>query len=519
MGSMDPSAALEISCIDKGVLMPRMTTAQRDAIAAPAEGLLVYDTDVQDLYVRKGSAWAKAGGEAVTRKLTSLSDIKTPAAGTSFPGELVQLELAGDECDGDVYVNQAKADADAPVYVKVGMKRMTTADRTAATATGCLATMYEIVYDTDEGKLYINTAATGDVPVWLDMAGATVAMLEDADSNTTIEVEQNANEDKIRLTTNGIERLRVDEFGVQSEEAIDLTNPVDAPASAAETTHFWKNAKDGYFRAVTLTTAGGTLTAAGDELDAVEIGKASFAAGINTKAKGMGSVALGVNASATADYAIAMGWEGVAADGPRSLALGGNATTGLREGAVVIGDHTAGGLILNATTNNEFSTRFSGGYRLFSDGDLTAGVTLAAGAGAWASVSDVNKKENFKDLNKQEVLAKIAELPVTEWNYIAQEDEVRHIGPMAQDFHEAFQLSGTDNRTITTSDIDGVNMVAIQALYERVLALEKQNAELRVTLVKKDKKIAELKTDFTAELNTIKFLLKAKGIEASTARK
>ena len=41
----DASAALDISSTTQGVLVPRMTKAQRDIIATPATGLLVYQTD------------------------------------------------------------------------------------------------------------------------------------------------------------------------------------------------------------------------------------------------------------------------------------------------------------------------------------------------------------------------------------------------------------------------------------------------------------------------------------------
>ena len=43
----DPSAIAEFKANGKGVLIPRLTTAQRDAIASPATGLLIYDTDLQ----------------------------------------------------------------------------------------------------------------------------------------------------------------------------------------------------------------------------------------------------------------------------------------------------------------------------------------------------------------------------------------------------------------------------------------------------------------------------------------
>ena len=45
-GNPDPSAALEVLSVGRGFLPPRMTTAQRLAIAAPATGLLVYDTNL-----------------------------------------------------------------------------------------------------------------------------------------------------------------------------------------------------------------------------------------------------------------------------------------------------------------------------------------------------------------------------------------------------------------------------------------------------------------------------------------
>ena len=41
----DPSAALDITANNKGVLVPRLTTVQRLAIATPANGLMVYDVN------------------------------------------------------------------------------------------------------------------------------------------------------------------------------------------------------------------------------------------------------------------------------------------------------------------------------------------------------------------------------------------------------------------------------------------------------------------------------------------
>src|ERR1700733_6044094 len=52
-----PSAMLDISSTNKGLLMPRMTSAQRNAIATPAEGLKVYDTDTKTFWYYNGTGW------------------------------------------------------------------------------------------------------------------------------------------------------------------------------------------------------------------------------------------------------------------------------------------------------------------------------------------------------------------------------------------------------------------------------------------------------------------------------
>lgn len=59
------SAVLEVSSTTKGFLPPRMTTAQRVAITSPADGLIVFDTDVQNLCYRRDSTWVQVSFTAV----------------------------------------------------------------------------------------------------------------------------------------------------------------------------------------------------------------------------------------------------------------------------------------------------------------------------------------------------------------------------------------------------------------------------------------------------------------------
>jgi hypothetical protein len=55
----------------------------------------------------------------------------------------------------------------------------------------------------------------------------------------------------------------------------------------------------------------------------------------------------------------------------------------------------------------------------------------------------------------------------------------RHIGPMAQDFHAAFGLDGTDDKHIATVDADGAALAAIQGLNAKV-EVRSQKSEYRM---------------------------------------
>ena len=62
-----PSAMLDISSSNKGLLIPRMTQSQRDDIFSPATGLLIYQTDVTTgYYFYNGSTWDPISGSSAT---------------------------------------------------------------------------------------------------------------------------------------------------------------------------------------------------------------------------------------------------------------------------------------------------------------------------------------------------------------------------------------------------------------------------------------------------------------------
>ncbi|MBK7172754.1 MAG: hypothetical protein IPH84_05885 [Bacteroidales bacterium] len=69
MPLLDNSAMLDVKSTNKGMLVPRMTSAQRTAIAGPATGLLVYQSDgVGGFYFYNGTSWVSLTDATQTPK-------------------------------------------------------------------------------------------------------------------------------------------------------------------------------------------------------------------------------------------------------------------------------------------------------------------------------------------------------------------------------------------------------------------------------------------------------------------
>ncbi|MFA6232963.1 MAG: tail fiber domain-containing protein [Bacteroidota bacterium] len=265
----------------------------------------------------------------------------------------------------------------------------------------------------------------------------------------------------INATNGAVEIAGLDGF---VSTGINGSGPI--PATGAGTRMMWYPGKAA-FRAGSVSST---------QWDDASIGANSIALGSNSIASGIYSSAIGNGASATAYGATAIGVS-VTAGGSHSLALGSYVSTGGNQGSCVIGDYGVASPMTSSTTN-EMSMRFAGGYRLFSNQALTTGVYMTGGVSGWMNYSDRNKKENFRDIDGEMLLSRIRAIPVTEWNYKGSDPSVRYIGPMAQDFWQAFRLGGTDSLGINTISIDGVNFAAVKALEERTRELQLANQEL-----------------------------------------
>ncbi len=74
-----------------------------------------------------------------------------------------------------------------------------------------------------------------------------------------------------------------------------------------------------------------------------------------------------------------------------------------------------------------------------------------------------------------DILEKIIDLPISEWQYIGQ--DIEHIGSMAQAFCHTFGL-GKGETTISSVDADGVAIAPIKALGDENQVLREENTRI-----------------------------------------
>jgi hypothetical protein len=174
------------------------------------------------------------------------------------------------------------------------------------------------------------------------------------------------------------------------------------------------------------------------------------------------------------------------------------------EGDVRVNDHD---LLLRGGSDRFHGLGWYGSGKLFGGQNINGPVLYGNGGGALGTISgttnwslrwyttgnvdvrgtisqgsDRDAKDNFASISPAEVLEKVSALPLSTWKYKSEEAAIRHIGPMAQDFHAAFGV-GPDDKHITTVDADGVALAAIQGL----------NQKLEATVKAKDAEIESLK--------------------------
>lgn len=201
--------------------------------------------------------------------------------------------------------------------------------------------------------------------------------------------------------------------------------------------------------------------------------------------KGLAAVAIGYNVTANGDH---------------SFALGKFASTNGFNGSFVWGDGSATTTAntFNAIANNEFAARATGGFRFRTNLTGTTGCNLPAGSGVFNCTSSRTTKENFSLVSGNDVLSKLRVMDVSTWNYIAEGRQVRHMGPMAEDFFKAFRL-GTGNTSIGVQDLAGVSLAAIKELDNRTLEVDQLREQVN--------QLRQVNSDLERRLATLEQLM------------
>ncbi len=164
------------------------------------------------------------------------------------------------------------------------------------------------------------------------------------------------------------------------------------------------------------------------------------------------------------------------------------------------------------------------GQAVTSLNGLTDGVNLVAGSGISiggaggnsliisalpGGPSDRNLKTDFAAVDPENILSKLAALPIESWRYTNELAGIRHVGPMAQDFKAVFKLGNSD-KMIGYLDASGVALAAIQGLDRK---LDEHNQALEAQLEKKDAEIEQLQQSIAELEKAVGKLTKQKGDE------
>ena len=88
--SPDASSVLDITATDAGLLVPRLTTTQRDALSSPATGLLIFNTTTKSFQYNFGDGssvdWYSLDAQSDTSNSSSISGLVTANTGALIAG-------------------------------------------------------------------------------------------------------------------------------------------------------------------------------------------------------------------------------------------------------------------------------------------------------------------------------------------------------------------------------------------------------------------------------------------------
>ena len=410
-GTANPNAAaqLELQSSSKGLLIPRMTLALRNAIAFPPEGLLVYVTNNNTFTYNAGSSASPAWRTFNTLSSAANQYNAWRIGGNSGTSE--NLNFIGTQSNVDLILlaNNEQNGRLSESSVQVGLQAGRLNNISQSVAIG-----REALYNATGNSAIV---AIGDRALYSSNPVANNAF------NTAI---------GFRAATQSINAYAITAIGSNALASLISSND---------------NTAVGAF-ALTNQQSGTNNTAVGH--------RALFSLSTGSNNTALGHFA-GLNVTTGSNNTF-LGTEADVTPGNGTLSN----TTAIGHQTKVSSSNTMAFGNANVTkwAFHRYSTGANMALQVGTDATNGNGAYLTS-AGNWVNTSDVHKKENFEPVNLLTLMTQLKQLPITKWQY--KGSEAWHMGPMAQDFFKQFGV-GNDDITISTVDAAGVVLAALQAL-------------------------------------------------------
>jgi len=255
------------------------------------------------------------------------------------------------------------------------------------------------------------------------------------------------------------------------------------------------------------------VTGSSDKAMVTATNQAPKGAGVNGSAPaGVGVQGNGLTGVSGQGSNKGTGVYGYAEDGIGLNGYGGDGGTGVHGASGYIGVSGVGSIGVYAETSNPSGVAlrarnpgrlagiFEGTVQI--QGELNAQNINAQKLNVQSCVgcnppSDRNLKSNFSAVNPRFILNRLASVPIQTWNYNFESKDVRHLGPVAQDFRAAFGL-GDGDKTINAGDAKGVAFAAIQVLYQMIQEKDRKIDQLENRLTKLERRSAGIRVKRSA---------------------
>lgn len=151
------------------------------------------------------------------------------------------------------------------------------------------------------------------------------------------------------------------------------------------------------------------------------------------------------------------------------------------------------------TGPNTFSVGATGGVRFITGNNQ---VTFLDDASAgWTSTSSRAVKTNIHPVEPEQALDGVQSMEIATWEYEGEDGDgagMTHIGPMAEDFHDAFDV-GSSEKHINSINADGAAFAAIQGLSEEVDNTQEELEDTRGKLQETREELESIKTELDAK--------------------